>query len=455
MISYAQNLEDVVLMRALRDIDQGFYIDVGAAWPDEHSVTKAFYEKGWSGINIEPNPEFLARLIESRVRDMNIGLALGDKPGTQCMSLFEETGLSTLVQSIAENNILNGRIAVRQEVEVTTLDKIWEVHVPEGQDVHFLKIDVEGFEEAVLKGNDWLKNRPWIIVVEATTPGTQVESYENWENLLTNSNYHFVYADGLNRFYVSDEHLHLAAAFKYPPNVFDNFRLSTVVLLEQRVAAAELKVVKLECEIELLNQRTKNAEYKYLEAMESIKKEAIIIAGRESHFNETINAAREELARCECRVADLECEISEEFAERHRLVESRATDAEIELSRFRASLSWRITHPLRKFVDFSRVVVMFFRSIINASIFYLVDRFQWPISRLMRFVLSSPILSNTISRLILNYPPLYQQLQAVAVRQGIVSGKPLAISELAQSNKKENLSSRARQIYDDLCELKM
>ncbi|HZF37393.1 MAG TPA: FkbM family methyltransferase, partial [Blastocatellia bacterium] len=43
-ISYAQNFEDVMLWRALKHIDRGFYIDVGANDPDLDSVTKAFYE---------------------------------------------------------------------------------------------------------------------------------------------------------------------------------------------------------------------------------------------------------------------------------------------------------------------------------------------------------------------------------------------------------------------------
>ena len=29
-ISYAQNLEDVILYRSLRDVERGFYVDVGA-----------------------------------------------------------------------------------------------------------------------------------------------------------------------------------------------------------------------------------------------------------------------------------------------------------------------------------------------------------------------------------------------------------------------------------------
>jgi len=53
-ISYAQNMEDVMLYRALKNIHQGFYIDVGAGDPTIDSVAKAFYDMGWSGINIEP-----------------------------------------------------------------------------------------------------------------------------------------------------------------------------------------------------------------------------------------------------------------------------------------------------------------------------------------------------------------------------------------------------------------
>jgi hypothetical protein len=43
IVSYAQNYEDVILHRALKDIEFGFYIDVGAQDPVEYSVTKAFY----------------------------------------------------------------------------------------------------------------------------------------------------------------------------------------------------------------------------------------------------------------------------------------------------------------------------------------------------------------------------------------------------------------------------
>ena len=65
-ISYAQNFEDVMLWRALRGVENGSYIDVGAADPEVHSVTAAFYKRGWRGVNVEPNGEFFDKLRERR-----------------------------------------------------------------------------------------------------------------------------------------------------------------------------------------------------------------------------------------------------------------------------------------------------------------------------------------------------------------------------------------------------
>ena len=50
MISYAQNFEDVMLWRALKHVERGFYIDIGAQDPVVDSVSLAFYEQGWRGV---------------------------------------------------------------------------------------------------------------------------------------------------------------------------------------------------------------------------------------------------------------------------------------------------------------------------------------------------------------------------------------------------------------------
>ncbi len=109
-------------------------------------------------------------------------------------------------------------------------------------DVHFLKIDVEGAEGAVLQGADFAAYRPWIVLAEATVPLTQEENYAGWEPILAAADYQFVWFDGLNRFYVAAErHAALSPHFRVPPNCFDRF---VVVDPEKEALAAELRVAK-------------------------------------------------------------------------------------------------------------------------------------------------------------------------------------------------------------------
>lgn len=228
-ITYAQNFEDVMLWRALKHIKTGFYIDIGAWSPNVDSVTRAFYEAGWHGINVEPNLEFYDQLVRDRVRDINLRVAVSDHEGTLTINFVSNPGLSTANDDFAAKHAEEGLTVRREDVELTTLAAIWQKHIPAEQEVHFLKIDVEGLEEAVVRGNDWGIYRPWVLVIEATLPMSQVESYASWETMLLVNQYVFAYADGLNRFYVAKEHSELLVAFKYPPNVFDEFQLASQV----------------------------------------------------------------------------------------------------------------------------------------------------------------------------------------------------------------------------------
>jgi len=240
-ISYAQNFEDVMLWRALGHVEKGFYIDAGAWSPDDDSVTRAFYERGWRGINIEPNPTWFGKLCEKRPEDINLQLALSDKEETlNLYVVVDVTGLSTIEAKYAEKNKEAGQPIQELPCQATTLNKLWGEHVHQTQ-VHFLKIDVEGAEEAVIRGNDWISNRPWIVLIESTYPNTQISTHHLWEHFLLEANYIHVYADGLNRYYVAKEHSDLAVAFSYPPNIFDQFILSShaqaeadVLLLSQQ-----------------------------------------------------------------------------------------------------------------------------------------------------------------------------------------------------------------------------
>ena len=130
--------------------------------------------------------------------------------------------MSTTSKKIAEEHELKlGFKKIEKNVSITTLTDICEKY--KITTIHFLKIDVEGAEELVLKAIDFSKVQPWIVIVEATMPGTQIENYETRESILLSNNYKFVYFDGLNRFYLLQSYLDLKKYFRAGPNVFNWF----------------------------------------------------------------------------------------------------------------------------------------------------------------------------------------------------------------------------------------
>jgi FkbM family methyltransferase len=246
IVSYAQNFEDVMLWRALGAEGPGFWIDVGASDPTVHSVTRAFAERGWRGINVEPLAAEFEALRQYRPNDINLCLALAARPGEMTFYDCEDGGLSSLDPASAERNRAAGRRVEARAVEVSTLAEICARHAP--PDIHFLKIDVEGAERQVLEGADFATWRPWIVVVEATIPMSQTDASAEWETLLTGTGYRFCYFDGLNRFYLAEERwAALGRHFAAPPNVFDGFTLadSQTIAIEARLRRAEAELAVL------------------------------------------------------------------------------------------------------------------------------------------------------------------------------------------------------------------
>ena len=77
--SYSLYYEDLIIDSLLSYKKNGFYIDIGANDPVKFNNTARFYQRGWCGINIEPNPELFKRLEEARKRDINLNIGVGEK----------------------------------------------------------------------------------------------------------------------------------------------------------------------------------------------------------------------------------------------------------------------------------------------------------------------------------------------------------------------------------------
>jgi FkbM family methyltransferase len=238
-VSYAQNSEDVLLHRVFGGQGTGFYIDVGAYHPVDGSVTKAFYDRGWSGINVEPGSVF-AELAQARTRDVNLQMAVLDRAGEVAFIENQaDRGTSHVELNRSEKE-------PRRMVPCDTLMTIAEIYCGR-RPIDFIKIDVEGAEAAIVCSTNWRALRSRVLLIEATLPWSSALANQEWEPALLEQGYVRVYFDGINCFYVPEEEVpSLQRHFQAPVNALDGFvtaqceafRLASYQQHEKAVSAA-------------------------------------------------------------------------------------------------------------------------------------------------------------------------------------------------------------------------
>src|SRR4051794_1891817 len=102
-LSYAQNMEDYHLDVAFGGARQGRYVDIGGGHPVAGSVSFWFYQRGWSGIVIEPQPDLAALHRRLRPRDTLVEAVIGRTSGdTEFFRIDRLHGLSTTIRGNAE-----------------------------------------------------------------------------------------------------------------------------------------------------------------------------------------------------------------------------------------------------------------------------------------------------------------------------------------------------------------
>ena len=175
--TYSQFHEDLIIDNLLACKKDGFYVDVGANHPTELSNTKKFYDRGWNGINIEPNPILIKGLIEQRKRDLNLNIGIAPEKGELTFYLLSADTLSTFDYKSAQLNarIHGEKIKSELSVKVSQLKEVLEKN--NVKEIDFMSVDTEGFDLAVLQSNDWFKFRPKLLIVEINQGGEDILDY--------------------------------------------------------------------------------------------------------------------------------------------------------------------------------------------------------------------------------------------------------------------------------------
>ena len=175
-ISFSQYGEDILLRDLFRtelmELDSGFYVDVGAFHPFRFSNTAFLYIMGWNGLNIDANPQGIADLKRYRRRDINVCTGVSDRVENKTFYRIGRYGAAsscseTHIKAMMENGL---QFQDEIEVEMQPIDQILAQHLPENQEVHYLNIDIEGYDELVLKRWPWEQQRPKIITIEIIAP---------------------------------------------------------------------------------------------------------------------------------------------------------------------------------------------------------------------------------------------------------------------------------------------
>ena len=300
-----------MLYRVFKNQTNGFYVDVGAAWPTFHSVTKSFYDLGWSGINIEPNINLFQELSRERTRDLNLNVAAGLQKTESLLFVIEGTGLSTLNSEISTLHESNGWKLTPTLVKVLSLREIFDKFLQPVQEIHFLKIDVEGFEREVILGNNWDKYRPWIVIIETKHPIRSDEIHKECEKILFESDYVFGYFDGLNRFYVAKERSDLLEDLSTPPNVLDEFVLAEVADLKSEFVSTKADLFDLEAKLRKISEELAER----VEERDGVAKENDELGTQVAQLRELSALANQELAQ----ERDLSALANQELAQEREL----------------------------------------------------------------------------------------------------------------------------------------
>jgi len=301
-----------VIRRAFADEDSGFYVDVGAADPVIHSTTKAFYDRGWTGINVEPAVRPFERLQAARKRDVNLNVAVASHAGEVEFYEFPEPfgGNSTIIDEVAADFASVAGQPIRRKVPAITLNQLFEEYVGE-RSVDFLKLDIEGSEAEALAGFDMERFRPRLLVIEASVPNRPEPSHGAWEPLVLAHRYRLALFDGLNRFYVSEESDVDFEKLTVPANVFDDFVPYELVQCEEqhRADLEELhrQVAERLAAVEELSRQLADTRA----ALEQAQAQAAALASEVEARETELGAARKTIKQLAARVEELSLKAAE------------------------------------------------------------------------------------------------------------------------------------------------
>jgi FkbM family methyltransferase len=189
-------VENELRQAYLREINRGYFVEVGANHPENGSQTFSLEQSGWTGILIEPQPELADALRRRRSAQVFAEACTSRRNAGSCMTLHLAGGHSSFDRNL---NLAEVKPHGAVDVPTRTLDQI--LIAAGAQKVDFISIDVEGHELDVLDGFDLGRWRPGLVLIEDLLLHLRLHRY------LTRRNYRWFRRTGINNWYVPADKL--------------------------------------------------------------------------------------------------------------------------------------------------------------------------------------------------------------------------------------------------------
>ena len=161
-----------------RNKKEGIYIDIGCHHPLINNNTYPLYKRGWKGINIDIDYGAIDSFNFLRSKDTNIKIAVSDTTGEAELFFYHNRAAKNTLSK--EKGFDSKEI---QKIKTSTLNKVIENSIYKDQKINFISIDVEGYELNVLKGFDFKKYKPDLVVLELIQEGMTEFFYQNIVNI--------------------------------------------------------------------------------------------------------------------------------------------------------------------------------------------------------------------------------------------------------------------------------
>jgi FkbM family methyltransferase len=152
-------------------LEPGYFVEVGAGHPEQLSnVDRLIGSFGWTGIRIDPNPEFAAlhrQQQRSGVNFVEAAIGRSDRTTMQLVTIGELSSRADLANfdhhaSARAKALKSGSVA---SVQVRRLDSLME-ELRSPRQIQYLSIDTEGAEVEVLETFPFATTEADVVTVE-------------------------------------------------------------------------------------------------------------------------------------------------------------------------------------------------------------------------------------------------------------------------------------------------